>query len=145
MSRRARRKGKKRNTPPQKNKWFDFNKRPYILVLACLLIPLLWYIGVRVHEAEQTLISFSIVALIAGVIVEARRLSTNWKELFFDLQLSFLFSFLAFLPRKNDQYYDFEEKISSWPFYFILTFVLVSIVTHDKKITKRLNEGITLV
>ena len=133
---------KKNNTNTKKG-IFDFEKQPYIVVLFLIIVPLLSYIVYRIQASEQNLISYGVLFIVAGVIFEGRRLSESWKHLLFNLLAAFAFSFFAFLPGKGN--YDFDHRITTWPYYFLFIFILIAMTIHEDKVTKKLDEGMTLI
>ncbi len=86
-----------------------------------------------------------LLPLIAGVIFENRRLSSDWNTILLKILGSVFLSFIAFLPYKREDIYSFENHIREWPYWFISFFVLMSVIYHEKKIIPKLTEGITLL
>jgi hypothetical protein len=117
----------------------------YLIAIAVGLIALTVYIVFRMQSSGRQLIPISVLALIAGVIVESLRISERKMDVLGITLLSFALSFLAFLPGKHEHNYSFEHHIQAWPYWFIILFAIVSVVTHGDKAVPKLTEGITLL
>lgn len=122
-----------------------FDSKPYIIVIGLLLLALVVFVGFRMHTSNRRLIPISVLAIIAGVIFEGKRISDKWSTVLFTALGAFTFSFLAFLPSKREHNYNFENHIEMWPYWFIIIFALFSIAFHGDKIISKLTEGITLL
>lgn len=122
-----------------------FELKPYVIGIGLLVLALTIYVGFRVHASERRLIPISVIALIAGVIFEGKRLSDKWQTVLLTAAGSFVFSFVVFFPGKNEHNYSFESHIEMWPYWFIIIFAISSIVFHGDKILPKLSEGITLL
>ncbi|MCX6180419.1 MAG: hypothetical protein NT150_00635 [Bacteroidetes bacterium] len=116
-----------------------------MIVIGLLLLALLIYVCFRIHRSEKRLIPISVLAIIAGVIFEGRRLSDKWSKVLLTALGSFAFSFFAFLPGKREHVYIFEHHIEMWPYFFIFFFAIASIIFHGEKVIPKLTEGITLL
>lgn len=114
-------------------------------IFGLVLIPLVVFIFYRIADSQSRLIPLSVIALIAGAIIENRRISEDWKTVFNITWVSFLISFLSFLPGKHEQTYLFDNHVKLWPYIFLLAFVMISIVLAKDKIVAKLSEAITLV
>ncbi len=122
-----------------------FGIKPYVIVIGVLVLALTIYVGFRMQTSERRLIPISILALVAGVIFEGKRLSDKWQTVLIIAFASFVFSFLAFFPGKNEHNYNFESHIEMWPYWFIIIFAISSIAFHGDKVIPKLSEGITLL
>lgn len=118
-----------------------------VLVFFISLIVLLLIISFTVasEESGKRLIPVSILALIAGVLFESRRVSQKWSVVFAVALGSLVFSMLAFLPFRGESDYQIATHIEVWPYWFIVIFSIISIATHGDKVVPRLTEGITLL
>lgn len=117
-----------------------------LLIIGGILVALFFgYVLFRTYHSERTLISIMIIPLILGIIFENKRLSSDWKAIALKILGASLLSMLAFIPGKRERIYSFENHIEVWPYVFIAVFVIISMVYHEKKITRRLTEGITLL
>jgi hypothetical protein len=96
-------------------------------------------------ESGQRLIPLSVLALLAGVIFEGKRISEKWSTLLAITLGSLVASFLAFLPGKREHNYVFEDHIILWPYWFLVAFAIISIATYGQKVVPKLTEGITLL
>jgi len=122
-----------------------FDIKPYLIVIGLLLLCLIIYVGFRIHNSGTRLIPISVLALIAGVFFESKRLTEKWLPILLISLGAFVFSFLAFLPGKREHIYNFENHIEMWYYAFIFIFILFSIIFHKDKIIPKLTEGITLL
>jgi hypothetical protein len=99
--------------------------------------------------ASQTpgkrLIPISVLALIAGVLFEGKRVSEKWSTVFGITLVSLLFSLLALLPGKRESDYHFSNHIQMWPYWFIVFFAIFCVITQGDKVVPRFTEGITLL
>ena len=117
----------------------------YVIIIAILILALTIYVGFRMYNANRRLIPISVLALLAGVFYESRRLSEKWQPFLLNILGSFILSFIAFLPNRNENGYNFESHIEIWPYIFVLIFIIFSIIFHSDKVTPKLTEGITLL
>lgn len=124
------------------NKGFNF--QPYMFIFGLFGLALTAGILYRVKSSDKHLISISVIALIAGVIFESKRITEKWSTVLFAALGSFIFSFVGFLPGKREHDYNFDNHIVLWPYWFIFFFVIFFIVFHGDKIIPKLTEGITL-
>jgi hypothetical protein len=122
-----------------------FTLKPYMVAGGAILLMLTIYIVFRMHISESRLIPISVMALIAGVLIEGKRLSGKWHTVWLSALGSFVASFLAFIPSKGEHEYNFESHIEIWPYSFIFIFAMVSIIFHGEKIIPKLTEGTTLL
>ena len=134
-----------KTTQSKKRSANGFQLKPYMFVFGLILVAFTFYIVFRLHISHRRLIPISVIALIAGVMYEGRKLADNWKVIGLKALGAFVFSFFAFLPGKNESNYDFENHIELWPYTFIGLFLLISIVVHGDKVVSKLTEGITLL
>jgi hypothetical protein len=116
-----------------------------MIVLGLLVLGLTIYIGFRMNNSGRRLIPLSVLALIAGVFFESKRLTEKWLPVLLTALGSFIFSFVAFLPGKREHIYNFENHIEMWPYTFIFIFVIFSIIVNKDKVIPKLTEGITLL
>ncbi len=136
---------KKTTTTLKRKSKKSFDLKPYIIVIGLLLLALTIYVGFRMQSSGRRLIPISVLALIAGVIFEGRRISDKWLTVLLTALGSFVLSFLAFLPGKREHGYNFENHIEAWPYWFVIIFAILSIAFHGDKVIPKLTEGITLL
>lgn len=113
--------------------------------MALVVIGFTLYIAYRIQTAGARLIPLSVVALIAGVVFENKKVMEKWSAVLWTALGSLIFSFFIFLPGKREQVYNFENHIEMWPYAFIFFFTIISISLHEEKVTAKLTEGITLL
>jgi hypothetical protein len=116
-----------------------------VISIGLIVLALVGYMGYRLYTSERTLIPISVLALIAGVIYEGRRLSDKWSTVLLTALGAFVFSFLAFIPGKREHVYDLENHIAMFPYWFVILFAIFSIAFHGDKVVPKLTEGITLI
>ncbi|MBN7813678.1 hypothetical protein J0A68_22165 [Algoriphagus sp. H41] len=110
-----------------------------------MIVALIAYLAYRVYMASRLLIPISVLAIVAGVVFEGRRLSDKWSTFLLKVLGAFVLSFFAFLPFKNERGYNLDNHIEIFPYYFILMFAIASIVVHGDKVVAKLSEGVTLL
>jgi hypothetical protein len=116
-----------------------------LITIGICILAFTIYIGYRTSISNKHLIPISVIAIIAGVIFEGKRLSDKWYIVVLIALISFILSFLAFIPGKKEYFYNFDRHIELFPYYFIVLFALISIIFHGKKVIPKLTEGITLL
>lgn len=117
----------------------------YAVIIGLVLTILLVYVVFQISNSTKRLIPLSIIALIAGVMFEIKKINEDWKTVLSSAFFSFLASFIAFLPGKRERNYNLEIRISIWPYVFIVFFIIATIAMNKKKVTAKLTEGTTLL
>ena len=135
----------KKTTSVKRKTSKGFDLKPFLIVIGLLIIGMTIYIGFRMNNSGRRLIPLSVLALIAGVFFESKRLTEKWLPVLFTALGSFIFSFIAFLPGKREHIYNFENHIEMWPYTFFFIFIIFSIIDHKDKVIPKLTEGITLL
>lgn len=122
-----------------------FDLKPYILVIGLFLI--IWTIFKAHHLKSENLKIFplSFFALLAGIIYENFHISGKWSNVFYTALFSFILSFLAFIPGKHENIYNFESHFVTLPYMYISIYIFISVVFYGEKITPKLSEGISLL
>jgi hypothetical protein len=128
-----------------KRKSAGFDLTPIIILLSIFGLALTIYIGYRTSLSNRKLFSVSLLALFAGLLYESFRVSDKWKTVVGIFIGAYFFSMFNFLPGKREVYYNFENHIESWPYYFIFLFTLIFAIFNKDKVTIKLTEGITLL
>jgi hypothetical protein len=123
----------------------SYDLKPILIVSGLLLLIFVFYIALRMQSTDRRLIPLSVLALLAGVFFEAKRLFEKWSTLLWVALGSFVFSFLGFLPGKHERVYILEDHIQMWPYGFLFFFVVFAISFNKDKTIARLTEGITLM
>lgn len=118
---------------------------PVWIFIGLLVSALFVYLAYRINTSSRQLIPIGVIAIIAGVIFEGRRLSDKWSTFMLKVLGSFIFGFLSFLPGRGEKNYDFENHIEMFPYWFVVIFALFSIAAHGDKVVPKLTEGITLL
>ncbi len=117
------------------------------VIVACLLVlmvPTLAVVG-RAYTSDRLLVPASLFALIAGMLLEYRRIAKKWTTVLWTALGAFAVSFVAFLPGKREHNYNIETHIQMWPYAFCAFFLLAAIAAHKEHVTVRLHEGMTLL
>lgn len=126
-----------------KNSIIDLNI--YYKIGAIISLIAIAYISFRSYHIDNSLLSITTIPLLLGVIIENRRLSSDWKTIIQKIVLAFGLSLIAFLFDNSGKNNSFESQIEIWPYYFIFCFVLLSVASHENKIIAQLDESITLL
>jgi hypothetical protein len=129
----------------KKRKSAGFDLKPILIGISIILIPGIIYILYYISNSTNRLIPISVIALITGAIIENKRLTPKWSTVFNIAILSFVLSFLCFLPGRNEYQYIFENHIATWPYMFLVIFVIMSYAFNKDKIIPRMTESITLI
>jgi len=103
------------------------------------------YLGYRISVSEKRLFSIGLIALFAGLFFESLKISGNWKSVLGIFTLSYLCSFISFLPGKHEYHYNFENHLEMWPYFIIVMFAGFFGFFYKEKVTTKLTEGITLL
>lgn len=122
-----------------------YNLKPILIIAGLLLLIFVFYIASRMQSTDRRLIPLSVLALLAGVFFEAKRIFEKWSTLFWVALGSFVFSFFGFLPGRHERPYIFEDHIQTWPYVFLFFFVAFTIAFNKDKTIARLTEGISLM
>lgn len=128
-----------------KKKPTGVNLMPVIVLLSMIGLILTIYIAYRSSISPRKFFSVSMLALLAGVLFESFRISDNWRDMTYIFIGSYLLSFSCFLPGKGEEYYTFENHMELWPYFFICSLTIATIVFNKDKVTAKLTEGITLL
>ena len=116
-----------------------------LILLGLASVAFTAYIFHRISMTHYKLIPISVVALIIGVIVEAKRLSPKWSTVLTITLISFALSFLSFLPGRREQTYIFENHIVLWPYVFLFINVILTAIFHKEKTIPKMTEGKTSI
>jgi len=121
------------------------NRLYFILLILISLAAGIAYAVFSLRSSQNTTISISCFALLAGVIYEHKKLCTKWATVIYTVLGAFALSFSAFLPGKREHSYILDTHIVMWPYFFIGFVILISLVINNEKTIARLGEGITLL
>lgn len=132
--------------PSEKNEELDTKTELWGNLFFCLLVSLpIGYFYYKIYVNDNAAAGLITIPIILGIIVEHKRLLTNWMDIFVSILLGFLLSLFTFIPSRNEEAYVFQEHLEFWPFWFVLFFTFVSIFIDEKKVTAQLTEGVTLL
>lgn len=129
-----------------------FSKNTYLFTFLFFLI-LYTICDFKFYETEGVhLIPLHILALIAGVIFESKKITKNWTTAFLIGIISFIFtfSFSLFLyyispNAKFDLMLILNVSILAWPIAFFIIYVIYSRIFNKRRIAPQLTEGTTLI
>lgn len=121
------------------------NLKPFLGFMGIILIPITLLMIYHVVNPSGRLIPLSIIALIAGVILESKLLSEKWSVVLNIFLLSFLLSFMSFMPGENEEPYDLDFHIMEWTYYFLFFVIIITASFNKEKVIPRLSEGVTLI
>lgn len=138
-------------TAIRKNLAKMFYQNPFLFLFILFLIIYAGY-DFYIHKSSGThLVSLQVLALIAGVIFESRRMSNKWTTSVLIGIFSFIFIFclgyfLCTVVDDSDCSLGFilDRSLSFWPFVFFVFYVLYSRIFNERNITPKLTEGVTL-
>lgn len=116
-----------------------------LIFISVIAIFLTIYIGYRITISPENLIPINVVAIIAGALLESKRIIKNWTTVLTMALGAYIFSFFAFLPNNKELNYNIENRIEIFPYYFIAIFALLVVCFYEDELTKKLTEGITLI
>ncbi len=114
-------------------------------MLALVLVLPAALVVMRAQASAHLLLPASILALVAGLFVEYRRITRRWTTVIWTALIALGCSYLVFLPGKHERVYNVEGHIQIWPYFFCFFFLLIAIIEHKKLVTPRLHEGMTLL
>lgn len=129
-----------------------FSKNPYLFSFLFFLI-LYAICDFKFYETDGVhLLPLHILALIAGIIFESKRITKTWKTAASIGIISFIltFSLGLFLDHispnsKFDLRLILNLSILAWPIVFFILYVTFSLIFNQRRIVPKLTEGITLM
>ncbi len=116
-----------------------------IAISGILILLSVAFISFKSSALTTPIISLNVVALIAGIIFQARQLSKNWTALLLTVFFTLLVSFITMMPSKNEVVYNLEKHLNHFPYWFMGLFSLMFYISNEEKIVVKLTEGITLL
>ncbi len=132
----------------RKQSWFSRQYPGFKILLALLILGVISatiFLVTKANSSGLRIIQLNFIAILAGLIVEYRRLCQKWSTVLGTAAAAYILSFLAFAPGKREKVYIFEEHLELWPYFFLLIFIIIAMVVQYTAITKKLTEGITLL
>jgi cell shape-determining protein MreD len=130
----------------------NFSKNLYLFSFIIFLILYAIY-DFNFYETDGAhLIPLHILALIAGVIFESKRITKTWTTAVLISIISFIFTFslgLYLYHISPNSKFDFTQilnlSILAWPIAFFILYVISSRIFNERRIVPQLTEGITLI
>lgn len=119
--------------------------RPILITIGIVLIPLTIAILYYIHKSYQRLIPLSVILIIAGAVIENKRVTQKWSTTFITALISYVLSFISFFPGKHEYHYALDVHISMWPYAFLFLYILNTVVFNSEKLIPRLSETTTLI
>ncbi len=134
-----------KNNYEKKERFSIYINLPFICISLIIIafIAFLTIVIQKVFNTQQQLFHLYILPLFFGLIFEYYRIIQKWNVVLGTALASFMLSFTAFFPFKNQSQYLIEPHIEVWPFYFLGSFLLIAVCIGEVK--KPLTEGITLI
>ncbi len=129
----------------KQSSWKDSIWWILLIAVGVSFLLVLCYLIYRIGASNRSLISITMLPVLAGLIYENRRLGSSWGKIGLKSLGAFFLSFLAFIPFKREYDYLLDDHLEAWPFWFFGCMVLISMVAHEKKLIPKLTEGITLI
>lgn len=129
----------------KQSSWKDSIWWILLIAVGVSFLLVLCYLIYRIGASNRSLISITMLPVLAGLVYENRRLGSSWGNIGLKSLGAFFLSFLAFIPFKKEHDYLLDNHLEAWPFWFIGCMVLLSIVVHEERIIPKLTEGITLL
>ncbi len=125
----------------------EITKELKVLIgILLILFPFIYHLINRISASSTNkLVPISVIALIAGAMIEYKHLTPKWSTVFKTAICSFILSFLCFLPGIRETTYNFENHIFLLPYIFLLFFMLISFVLNKAIIIPRMTEGVTMI
>lgn len=120
------------------------NKSIWIPVLV-ITVALTFFLVYNATLSKMNLISLGFLYLFMGLIVESYRIVSNFKIVLFLFLCSYIFSFITFIPGKNETVYNFVSHLTIWPFVLLILYSLSMAIIYEKQITTKITEGTTLL
>lgn len=117
---------------------------PVTIVIGLVALIVTAYVIYRASYSDRHLFSISFLPLLAGVMFESRRLG-DWRSILGKLAAAYALSLFTFLPGKNERNYNFENHIQLWPYFFLFIYLLLFAIFHEKQVTAKLTEGVTML
>lgn len=133
------------NTNKNKRKSAGYDLTSILIIAGILGLILTIYIGYRAAISNQNLFSVSLLALIAGLLLESFRITRSWKAVIGVFAGAYLLSLFAFMSGKRENGYNFENHIAIWPYFFIVLYTIIFGSFFKNKVTTKLSEGMTLL
>lgn len=115
----------------------------FLIVLVVLLF--IFYIHKGFSYSVKNSIPYGILIIYSGMIFEYKQITNNWEKVILTSIGALLISVIAFLPGKNEHKYDLFSHLSYWTYWYVISFVGITLYYHRKKTISKLTEGITLI
>lgn len=115
-----------------------------LIICGVFSLIFLGYLFYLIFQTEYKLIPYLTIPLIVGLVIENKRLKTDWKMLKLKIMISFILASSVFAIMFLDSI-NIAGRIENWPYIFIFFFALISAIYHDKKVTYKITEGVTLL
>lgn len=116
-----------------------------LLSVAMSVVVVMMYVAYRIGISDRRLILISVIALLAGVLLEGRRLCGKWSKVLWTALGSLLLTLPVLLPGRRERHYDIEDHIQAFPYVFILWFAIIFLAFLGETTIPKLTEGITLL
>lgn len=125
--------------------WNNKRYKVLILILGMASLAFSCFIAYKASISGQKLFSISLIAIFAGMLYESFRILDHWKTVLAVFIAAYFISLLAFVPGEQNQIYGFEDRIQSWPYWFLAVYSIGFAALYNEKPSAKLTEGITLL
>lgn len=115
----------------------SFGMKMQTIMFAIVLFVLIFIDAYRTPSTNTDHISYNIIALIFGLVLESTRLMEKWIDVLLKLVICLVISFIFTVH--ND--YNFDRHLQIWPYSFIAIYALVSIFIHEKNLISHITIG----
>ena len=129
-----------------------FFSNPFLFLFITILIIYIVYDTYTKTTSGAHLIPINVIALMAGVIFESKRITNRWFIVVIIGIVSFLFAFGFLKIIANSGFHDdhspvfiLNTSIQIWPQIFLVLYFIFSLVFYKYRIIPKLTEGITLL
>jgi hypothetical protein len=121
----------------------NLNKNKILIIAGVFVFVVSVYLAY--HFSQKGLFSISVLFVIAGVIFESKKITESWSIVLKNTSISYILSFLAFLPFKGENNYVIDDHIKIFPYFFVVNYAISIILSYERKIITRITEGITFI
>lgn len=128
--------------------WFSRQHTGTLILLTLLVIGVIVatiFLVSKANSSDRKILQLNFIALLAGLVLEYRRISEKWSTVLWTALGAYVLSFFAFAKGKGQRVYIFEEHLEMWPYYFLGAFVIIAMAVQYSAVTKKLTEGVTLL
>ncbi len=119
--------------------------KPAIWIGAIVLLISNIFIIYWANRSGLQIYSLGIIILFAGLFFESIRVTKDWKLILAISITAYVLSFCSFIPKDDEATYFFASHFETWPYVFLLIYMIGSLAFWGNKTIAQLTEGITLL